>query len=72
MTRYWAHLDRIKTYHITIDSERDLAREVARIANISKRLGHLMEDEDRSMTPEEAYRQISHSASLLKAVLKGK
>lgn len=67
-----AHLDRIKTYHITIDSERDLAREVARIANLSKQLGHLMEDEDRSMTPEEAYRQISHSASLLKAVLKGK
>lgn len=65
-------LGHIKTYPITIRSQRDLAREVARIANLSKRLGHQLEDEDRLMTREEAYRQIGHSASLLKAVLKGK
>jgi hypothetical protein len=28
-----------------------------------------MEDENRGMTKAEAYRQISHSASLLKAIL---
>lgn len=67
-----AHLERIKIYPITIRSEKDLAREVARVANLSKQLGHRMEDEDRLMTREEAYRQITHSASLLKAILKRK
>jgi hypothetical protein len=64
-----SHLDHIKIYPITIRSENDLAREVARIANLSKKLGQRMEDENRLMTREEAYRQISHSASLLKAIL---
>ena len=64
-----AHLDKIKIYPIRIHSETDLAREVARIANLSKALGYRLEDENRLMTREEAYRQIGHSASLLKAVL---
>lgn len=64
-----ANVERIRIYPITISSERDLAREVARIANLSKQLGHRLEDEDRLMTRDEAYRQIAHSASLLKAVL---
>ena len=67
-----ANAGRIRTYPITIGSEKDLAGEVARIANLSKRLGHLMEDEDRLMTREEAYRQIGHSASLLRAILQRK
>jgi hypothetical protein len=32
-------------------------------------LGYLLEDQKRLMTEEEAYRQVGHSASLLKAVL---
>lgn len=61
--------DKIITYKITVRSEADLAKEVARIANLSKQLGHTLEDEDRRMTKEEAYRQIAHSVSLLKGVL---
>lgn len=50
--------------------ERDLAREIARIANLSRKLGYKLAEEDRDMTPEEAYVQLGHSTSLLKAVLK--
>lgn len=63
------NIDKIVTYEITIKTEADLAREVARIANLSKRLGHTLEKENRHMTREEAYQQIGHSVSLLKAVL---
>jgi hypothetical protein len=56
-------------YVIIIENENDLAREIARIANISRQLGLRMEKENRDMTPDEAYRQIIHSASLLRAVL---
>jgi hypothetical protein len=56
-------------YDIVIKSENDLAREIARIANISRRLGLRMEMENRDMTSDEAYSQIVHSASLLRAVL---
>jgi len=49
--------------------EADLAREIARIANISRKLGYKLRAENRSMTKEEAYVQLGHSASLLKAVL---
>jgi len=65
-----ANLGRIVLYPITIESEKDLAKEVARIANLSLTMGYRMEDEDRVLTKAEAYRQLSHSASLLKAVLK--
>jgi len=49
--------------------EADLIREIARIANISRLLGYKLRAENRNMTPEEAYTQLGHSASLLKAVL---
>ncbi|PKN76626.1 MAG: hypothetical protein CVU52_03915 [Deltaproteobacteria bacterium HGW-Deltaproteobacteria-10] len=49
--------------------EDDLIREIVRIANISRLLGYKLQAESRNMTPEEAYRQLGHSSSLLKAVL---
>ncbi len=49
--------------------EEDLAKEIARIANISRQLAFKMKAENRDMTKEEAYVQLGHSASLLKAVL---
>jgi hypothetical protein len=33
-------------------------------------LGYKLEDENRVPTKEEAYQQLSHSASLLKAIIK--
>jgi len=50
--------------------EKDLAKEIARIANDSRKLGYKLKKEDRNLTKEEAYRQLGQSASLLKAVLK--
>lgn len=64
------NFDQIKIYDIKILSEKDLAREIARIANLSIRLGYRLEDEGRLLTQKEAYQQIGHSASLLKAVLR--
>jgi hypothetical protein len=49
--------------------EEDLAKEVARLANISYRLGIKLRAENRDMSTNEAYVQAGHSASLLKAVL---
>jgi hypothetical protein len=51
--------------------DEDLAKEITRIANISRVLGLKLRAENRDMTQEEAYAQLGHSASLLKAVLKG-
>jgi hypothetical protein len=65
-----ANLDKIRIYDLSIGSERDLAVAVARIANLSKSLGEKLEREGRLMTRAEAYAQISHSASLLKAILR--
>jgi hypothetical protein len=64
-----SNLKKIKLYPIVIDSEQTLVKEVARIANLSIKLGYKIEAEDRLLTKEEAYKQISHSASLLKGVL---
>jgi len=64
------NLDQIKIYEIVIESEVDLAREIARIANLSMVLGYRLEDEKRLLTRQEAYTQISHSASLFRAVLR--
>jgi hypothetical protein len=64
------NLDKIKIYPITIASEEELAKEIARIANLSLKLGYKMVAENRLLTKEEAYMQISHSASLFKAILK--
>ena len=63
------NLDRIKIYPTTITSEEGLAKEIARIANLSMALGYKLEDEYRVLTKEEAYEQLSHSASLFKAIL---
>ena len=64
------NLEAIKVYPIEIKTEEDLAREIARIANLSLALGYKLEDEGRILSREEAYQQISHSASLFRAVLR--
>jgi hypothetical protein len=63
------NLDKIKVYSISITSEEALAKEIARLANISMILGYKLEDEKRLLAKEEAYQQLSHSASLFKAIL---
>jgi hypothetical protein len=63
------NLGRIDAYPIEIKAEQELVREIARIANLSLLLGYKLEDEDRLLTREEAYQQLSHSTSLMKAVL---
>lgn len=64
-----SNLDRIKIYPITIKCEEDLAREIARIANLSMMLGYQLEKENWMLRKDEAYVQLGHSASLLKAIL---
>ncbi len=54
---------------IIIENESDLAREIAKVANTARRLGIKIRKENRNMTQEEAYIQVSQSSSLLKAVL---
>jgi hypothetical protein len=49
--------------------EADLACEIARIANLSRKLGYKLREGKRDMTKQEAYVQLGHSASLLRAVL---
>jgi len=49
--------------------EEDLAKEIAKVANISRQLGLKLRAENRNMTKEEAYVQLGHSASLLRAVI---
>ncbi len=44
------HLDRIKIYPIKINSEDDLIKEIARIANLSMKLGYQLEKENRNLT----------------------
>jgi hypothetical protein len=63
------HMDQIKIYPITIQSEEDLIKEIARIANLSIKLGYQLEAENRLLTKEEAYIQLGHSASLFRAIL---
>jgi hypothetical protein len=63
------NIDKIKIYPIKIESEKDLANEIARIANLSLKKGYHIQDEKRLLTKDEAYEQISHSASLFKAIL---
>lgn len=64
------NIHRIKIYEIHVDSEADLAKEIARIANISIKKGYQIEAENRLLTEAEIYEQISHSASLFKAILR--
>jgi len=56
-------------YEIQIHSENDLAKEIARIANLSRDLGLKLKKENRDMTKDEAYNQLFHSATLLKALI---
>jgi hypothetical protein len=56
-------------YEIKIQNERDLAREIARIANKSRQLAYKLDNENRDMTQDEAYKQLYYGASLFKAVL---
>lgn len=63
------NLDRIKIYPIKIESEEDLVKEIAKIADVAKNLGYKLEEENRLLTKNEAYRQISRSASLFRAIL---
>ena len=63
------NLHKVKIYPITIESEKELAKEIARIANLSRELGYKIDSEDRLLRKGEAYTQISHSASLFKAIL---
>ena len=49
--------------------EEDLAKEIARIANLARDLNDKLRKDNRNLSQEEAYRQLGHSASLLKAVL---
>jgi hypothetical protein len=59
-------------YPITLRTdhfEEDLAKEIARIANLARDLYKKLRKDNRNMSQEEAYRQLGHSASLFKAVL---
>jgi hypothetical protein len=69
------HLEKIARhmYKIALSDdqfEADLAREISRIANISRKLGYKLRAENRDMTSLEAYIQLGHSSSLLQAVLR--
>lgn len=60
-------------YAITLRPDRfeeDLSGEIARIANTARYLAFRLQKENRTMTRQEAYRQLGHSASLLQAILK--
>ena len=65
----WENLERIKVYSIGIKSEMDLAKEIARIANQAMVPGYKLEDGNRLLTQDEAYQQLSQSASLFKTIL---
>ncbi len=68
------HISKIREnmYPITLSHEnfeKDIANEIARIANEAGQLGYKLRKENRDMTKEEAYKQLGHSASLLRAIL---
>lgn len=63
------NMDKIKLSPMTIKNEDDLIQNIVLIATKSKDLGYKLLKEKRNMTKEEAYHQISQSASLFKAVL---
>lgn len=64
-----SHMDKIEVSPMTIKNEDDLIQNIAVIATRSKELGYKLVREKRNMTKEEAYQQLSQSASLFKAVL---
>jgi hypothetical protein len=69
-----AHIDRItENMHAIVlrpeKFEEDLAREITQLANTARYLGLRLKRENRPITKDEAYRQLGHSASLLRAIL---
>jgi hypothetical protein len=64
------NIDKIIVTEITINSIDDIAEEIVKIANDAKQLGYRMQRENRNMTKEEAYAQISKSASLYRGILR--
>lgn len=50
--------------------EEDLAKEIARIANLSRKLGYKLRAANKALSREEAYIQLGHSVSLIQAVLR--
>jgi hypothetical protein len=63
------NMDKIQLSPMTIKNEEDLIQIIAQIATKSKDLGYKLVEEKRNMTKDEAYQQVSQSASLFKAVL---
>jgi hypothetical protein len=63
------NMDKVKLFPMTIKNEEDLIQNIALIATKSKDLGYNLLKKQKNMTQEEAYQQISQSASLFKAVL---
>jgi hypothetical protein len=63
------NMDKIKLSPVIIRNEDDLIQNIGLIATKAKDLGYKLVKEKRNMTKEEAYEQISQSASLFKAVL---
>jgi len=63
------NITKVKLSPITIKNEDDLIQNIALIATKAKDLGYKLVKEKRNMTKDEAYQQISQSASLFKAVL---
>jgi hypothetical protein len=63
------HPEKIRLYPIVIKTEEDLANEIARIATLSIQKAGQLEKENRRISTQEAYAQVSHSASLFKAIL---
>jgi hypothetical protein len=65
-----AYLQYIPIFEIEINSEEDVINMMIQVANNSIKLGKKIRDENRNMTKDEAYHQISQSASLFKGILK--
>jgi hypothetical protein len=63
------NVDELKIYPLKIESENDLAYEIARIVNLSMEKGFQIQEEKRSLTEKEEYEQLSHMTSLLTAIL---
>ncbi len=63
------HPEKIQIYPIVIHTESELAEEIAKLANLSLKKANQIEKEKRLLSKNEAYAQISHSASLFKAIL---
>jgi hypothetical protein len=63
------NLDKIKVYPVRIESEENLAKEIARVSNLAMVMGHKLEDENRVLTKEKTYQQLGHSASIFNAIL---